>query len=172
MVWRGTCRHWDWHFNEPKIMTHTPEALERGMAAQAPLDGPQLPARQEPEPTSLMEVIARASRDPSVDVDKLERLLGMAERLEARQAKAAYTKALVEMKPKLPVIDKRGKIIIRDKSNRENIIQSTPYSLWEDIDEAITPILAEHGFVLTFRSGIASDGKLTVAGILSHKDGH
>ena len=69
-----------------------------------------LPAVQDQEPTSLMEVIARASRDPSVDVDKLERLLGMAERLEARQAKQAYSTALAEMQPKLPVIEERGEI--------------------------------------------------------------
>lgn len=52
------------------------------------------------------------------------------------------------------------------------VIQSTPYALWEDIDAAITPILAEYGFVLTFRSGVAQDGKITVTGVLGHEGGH
>ena len=48
----------------------------------------------------------------------------------------------------------------------------SPYALWEDIDAAITDILADHGLVLTFRSGVAQDGKITVTGVLSHKGGH
>jgi hypothetical protein len=121
---------------------------------------------------SLMEVISRAASDPNTDVDKLERLLGMYERITARQAKSAYTAALVAAKPELPVIDRRGRIEITDKATHTKIIQSTPYALWEDIDEAITPTLNKHGLVLTFRSGVAQDGKITVTGVLSHSEGH
>lgn len=122
--------------------------------------------------TSLMEVIARAAADPQTDVGKLERLLEMYERITAHQAKAAYTAAMVTMKPKLPVIERRGMITITDKATHTKVIQETPYALWEHIDEAITPILSEHGFALTFRSGVTGDGKITVTGVLSHRDGH
>lgn len=121
---------------------------------------------------SIMEVISRAAADPKTDVDKLERLLGMYERITARQAKAAYTQALVAVKPKLPVIDRRGRIEITDKATHTKVIQSTPYAKWEDIDEKITPILNAHGLVLSFRSGVALDGKVTVTGVLSHEQGH
>lgn len=129
-------------------------------------------AGQGGEVTAFLQVIERAARDPSVDVEKMERLLAMQEKVLGRQAKAAFTAALVDLKPKLPVIERKGRIIIRDKNNEQVIKQSTPYALWEDIDELITPLLAEHGFALSFRSGVASDGKLTVTGILSHRDGH
>lgn len=125
---------------------------------------------------SLMEVISRAASDPATDVSKLERLLGMYERITAQDAKRAYTAALIAMKPKLPVIDRKGRIEVREKTSSGkrdgDISQSTPYALWEDIDQAITPILAEHEFALTFRSGVAQDGKITVTGILSHSAGH
>lgn len=121
---------------------------------------------------SIMEVISRAASDPKTDVDKLERLLGMYERITAREAKAAYTRAMVAMKPELPVVDRKGRIEITDKATHTKIIQSTPYALWEDIDEAITPILSKHGFALTFRVGTTTDGKITVTGVLSHQDGH
>lgn len=125
---------------------------------------------------SLMEVISRAARDPSVDVDKLERLMAMAERLEARNAKAAFLAALVKMKPELPVIDRKGRIEVRKKTasgERDGEIQqSTAFAKWEDIDEKITPILERHGFVLTFRCGVAPDGKVTVTGVLGHQAGH
>ena len=114
---------------------------------------------------SIMAVIDRAARDPSVDVGKMERLVELYERLSARQAKAAYTSALAAMQPTLPVIIERGGI-----KDRGGNIQST-YALWEDINDAIKPILAEHGFALSFRTG-RDDGQIIVTGVLSHRDGH
>lgn len=128
------------------------------------------------EPVNLLALVARLAQDPTVDADKMERLMMLQERLEDRQAKAAYTQAMVAMKPKLPVIDRKGRIEVREKTNTGkrdgDITQSTAFARWEDIDEAITPILTAHGFVLTFKTGTAQDGKVTVTGILSHAQGH
>ena len=118
-------------------------------------------------PNTIMEVISRAAADPNTDVDKLERLLQMYERISDRDAKAAYAAALSEMQPKLPVINERGKI----STDKGKTTQSR-YALWEDINEAIGPVLAEHGFGLSFRTGQTAEGKITVTGILSHRGGH
>lgn len=120
---------------------------------------------------SLMEVIARAAADPNADAEKMERLLGMYERITAQQAKMAYTSALAEMQPQLPEIDRRGRITIKEK-NSDTIIQSTPYATWEDTNTAIRPVLHAHGFALSFRVGQAQDGKIEVTGVLSHREGH
>lgn len=141
------------------------------MTQVARIEPDQVPAAQS-ETVAFVQMIERAARDPNCDVDKMERLLAMQERVIARTAKAAYQAALVQVKPKLPVIDRKGRIVIRDKNNENIIKQSTPYALWEDIDEKITPILHDHGLVLSFRSGVAHDGKITVTGVLSHCDGH
>lgn len=114
---------------------------------------------------SIMAVISRAAADPNTDVDKLERLLGMYERLQARSARAAYMEALAEMQPKLPVIEKRGQIKINESKPGQK------YALWEDINDAIKPILAEHGFALSFRTG-QEESKIMVTGVLSHRAGH
>lgn len=119
---------------------------------------------------TILDVISRASRDPATDVDKLERLLLMYERITATRSKAAFDAALAEMQPKMPVVDRRGEITIRDKNNRDTIIQSTPYALFEDIHKAVTPILHEHGFALSFRT--SADGKVKVTAVLSHREGH
>ena len=126
--------------------------------------------------TSIMAVISRAASDPATDVDKLERLLGMYERIRANEARAAYMAALAKLQPDLPVISRKGKIEIRKKDTAGErtgaVQQATPYALWEDINEAITPKLSQNGFALSFRTGSAVDGKITVTGILSHAAGH
>jgi hypothetical protein len=128
------------------------------------------------EATSLMAVISRAASDPATDVDKLERLLGMYERITERQAKASFAAALADMQPELPVIDERGRIEVREKDAKGQrtgaVQQSTSYALWEDINEAIKPALGRFGFALSFRIGSAEDGRIKVTGILSHRDGH
>jgi hypothetical protein len=135
------------------------------------------PARQDVAPrrsadvvavtgATMMDVIARAAADPNTDVEKLERLLAMAERVKAQEAKAAYTRDLAAMQPKMPVIDEHGAI-----RNTAGTVQST-YAKWEDINAVIQPILSEHGFTLSFRPGMAQDGKITVTTVLAHRDGH
>jgi len=114
---------------------------------------------------SLMEVIARAASDASVDIDKMERLIAMQERISDRQAVVAFNSALAELQPQLPVISERGGIKARDGS-----VQST-YALWEDVNEAIRPVLAAHGFALRFRVDRQAD-QISVTGILSHREGH
>jgi hypothetical protein len=114
--------------------------------------------------TSLMAVISRAASDPNTDVDKLERLMSLYERITKQQAKAAFTAALAEMQPRLPIIDEKGGI-----KDRAGNVQST-YAKWDDIAEAIRPLLHEYGFTLTFR--VVTTPKVAVTGVLSHRDGH
>lgn len=114
---------------------------------------------------SLIDVIAQAARDPSVDIDKMERLIAMQERVQGREAQTSYYAALAEMQPNLPIIDERGGI-----KGRDGQVQST-YALWEDVNEAIRPTLAEHGFSLSFRVARA-EGEIIVTGILAHRMGH
>jgi hypothetical protein len=123
-------------------------------------------AQVEPIGDGIMAVIARAATDPNVDIDKMERLLEMQERVIARNSKAAYFSALAEMQPKLPVIEENGAI----STDRGKTVQST-YALWEDVNEAIRPILHEFGFALSFRVRRA-EGEVITTGVLSHRDGH
>lgn len=116
------------------------------------------------EAASIMEVISRAASNPATDVDKLERLLGMYERVKATEAKAAYFTALSAMQDELPIIQERGEIKIGSGPGQK-------YALWEDINKAIKPILKDHGFALSFRTGL-TDNKITVTGVLSHSAGH
>lgn len=125
-----------------------------------------LPARHAPsDAAAIIHVIERAALNPDIDITKMERLIEMQERILARNAKAAYAAALSDLQQELPVIRERGGI-----KDRNGAVQSK-YALWEDINEAIKPALAKHGFALSFRTG-REDGQIVVTGILSHREGH
>lgn len=130
----------------------------------------EVPAVQS-ETTALISMIERAARDPNVDVAKMERLFEMSERARASAARMAYDEAFSAMQVEMPEIDKRGKIIIRDKNDKESIIQSTPYALWDDTNRLIKPILAKFGFGLSFRIS-QTDARLTTTAVLAHRAGH
>lgn len=117
------------------------------------------------EASAIVQMIERAASNPAVDIDKMERLLQMQERVLDRRAEAAYSAALAEMQPELPVIGERGGI-----KDRNGNIQST-YAKWDDINEAIKPALARHGFSLTFELG-REEGQIFVTGVLRHREGH
>ncbi|MCB0060435.1 MAG: ERF family protein [Caldilineaceae bacterium] len=123
------------------------------------------------ESAALISMLERAARDPNVDMDKMERLWAMKERADADRARRAYDAAFAEMQTELPEIEKKGMIIIRDKNDREKIIQSTPYALWDDTNRVIKPILTNHGFGLSFRI-TQTESRLTATAVLSHRDGH
>lgn len=108
---------------------------------------------------TLLAVISRAAADPQCDIEKMERLLQMHERMQAKQAEAEFAAALSDMQDQLPSIGERG-----------NAADRYTYALWEDINTAIKPVLKAHGFALSFRTDF-TDG-ITVIGVLSHRGGH
>jgi hypothetical protein len=125
--------------------------------------------RREPTPTevsapqneaaNMLAVIARAAADPACDLDKMERLMAMHERMQSRQAQAEFADALGALQSDLPSIGERGDAAGRYK-----------FALWEDINQAIKPILQRHGFSLSFRTDTTTG--VTVTGVLSHRNGH
>lgn len=111
------------------------------------------------ESAAVLSMIARAASDPSIDIDKMERLMQMQERAIQRQAQTAFDESMAALQPELPVVAERG-----DAAGRYT------FAKWEDIQAAIKPILQKHGFALTFRTDTANG--VIVTGILSHRAGH
>lgn len=124
---------------------------------------------------SVRKLIADVAKDPNADVDKFDRLLALQERMEDRDRKATFDAALARMQPHLPIIHRTGLIEVRAKDREGQrtgaVTQSTKYAKWEDINEAIMPVLGKYGFGLSFRTGDDA-GKIKVTAILSHEAGH
>lgn len=145
------------------------------MSAQAvekftPVD--QLPvAPAASESAAILSVIERMATNPDIDPDRIERFIALKERMDKEAARKAFAAALAECQSELPVIEERGQIKYGKKS-KDGEDEGPTYALWEDINEAIRPVLKRHGFALTFKTGQTLEGKITVTGILSHRDGH
>jgi len=120
-----------------------------------------------PEPpvdANLLSVIARAAADPAVDVDKMQRLLDMHERMVKTRAEVEFKAALARIQPRMPRVVKDGLIAVNGTTRSK-------YAKYEDIDSAIRPMLAEEGFSVDFDTR-SSDKHLTTILRVSHSAGH
>jgi hypothetical protein len=116
------------------------------------------------EASSIMQVLSRAAADPAVNVEKLERLLAMQERLLADQRRTAFMRDLGELEAKLPQITKRGQVVVSGQLRSR-------FAKIEDVDDAIRPLCREHGFAFSFDSEPTQNG-IRFSCTMSHRDGH
>lgn len=125
---------------------------------------PAVPASiAENETATLLDVIRRASTDPAVDVEKMERLMAMHERLMMRQAEAhfneAMTAAQTEVRP-----------IAADASNPQT---KSKYASYLALDRSLRPIYTKHGFSLSFdTSDSPAPDHVRILCYVGHKSGH
>lgn len=112
------------------------------------------------EANALLSMIERAARDPAVDIDKMQRLFMMQQEAEARRARVAFLAAFSALQKELPAIERKGK----GHNNAK-------YARFEDFVEKIKPVLADHGFSLSWRTSQEAN-VLTITAVLGHEAGH
>lgn len=111
---------------------------------------------------ALLQVIARAAADPQVDIDKMERLLAMQERVMERNAEAAFNEAM-----RAAQADMRQ--VATDANNPQT---RSRYATYAAIDAALRPVYTQHGFSISFGTGDAPEGYVRVLAYVSHVGGH
>lgn len=109
---------------------------------------------------SFMSIVERVSMMPDINMDALERMLDMQERIMKRDAESAFNAAMAEMQCEIPTIAERAK--------GHGTIK---YATLEDISDIVKPIMKTHGFAISFKVEHAAAG-LSVTGILMHRAGH
>lgn len=122
-------------------------------------------ARTDPEHVSLLNIIAEASRNPETNIANLQALLQMQREVMADQAKISFSRALWRLKKDMPQIQKNGVI---DLGNKGKI----KFARWEDMSEAIQPLMDREGFTLSFDTEERDGGGSIIIGTLEHIDGH
>lgn len=112
------------------------------------------------ESATILQVIQRAAADPQCDIEKMERLMAMHERMQAKSAQTEFNAALASMQCDIPSIAERG-------AGHGKIT----YATLEDINDVIKPIMQQYGFAMSFKVEHAQAG-ISVTGILMHRAGH
>jgi hypothetical protein len=127
------------------------------------------------ETVALTSLLHKFSEMPNLDPAKLEHLLRLYEHTTQRAAEAAFNAALVELQPKLPVIERNGEIKGNEKGadgkSTGNQVKRNKYALYEDIIDACRPLLSLHGFGETFEID-QTEARMTVTCVLRHREGY
>jgi ERF superfamily len=111
----------------------------------------------------ILSVIARAAADPNVDIDKLERLLEMQERVLARDAEMAFNVAMNAAQAEMRPIS----------ANASNPQTKSRYASFDKLDKVMRPIYTRHGFSLSFDEGDSPKPEhVRVICYASHNAGH
>lgn len=113
--------------------------------------------------TAIIQVIERAASNPAVDIEKMERLLAMQERILDRNAKQAFSEAMNAVQEKL-------RPIAADASNPQT---KSKYASYTALDKVIRPIYSANGFALSFGTGDgAPENYVRVTCDVLHTAGH
>lgn len=112
---------------------------------------------------AIINVIERAAMNPEVDIDKMERLLQMQERIMARNAETAFNAAMTDAQSEMRQVS-------ADANNPQT---RSKYATYSALDKALRPVYTKHGFSLSFDTGEGSIGEfIRVLCHVSHRSGH
>ena len=126
----------------------------------------QLPVAD--QTSGLINMIEKVCMNPEMDVEKLEKMLDMQERILDKQSAQQFQIDMALMQAELPVIEKNGAI---KATLRNGGTMNTKFAKFEDINKAVLPVLQKFGFSFTFETQQA-DSYVNVIGVLRHKSGH
>ena len=122
-----------------------------------------LPAPAASESAAIFQIIERAARDPNVDIDKMQRLMDLREREMNRIARQQFNEAMKAAQSEMPQV-------VRNATNDQT---RSKYAKYETISEAIQPIIAKHGFSLSFNEGTTDKQNcIRILCDVMHEGGH
>jgi hypothetical protein len=126
-------------------------------------------------PSKILALIGRIALNPDADVEKLERMMAMYERLKAKEAELAYNAAKGRILKKLAGIK-----IVKNRSVLHEIEQGKPqkgayeafkYAPLEEIDKHLRPLLAQEDMDLSYSDEPREGGEILIRGRLKHLPG-
>lgn len=108
--------------------------------SQLPVQGQveQIPAKS--ETAAVLNMIERAARDPSVDIDKLQRLMEMRKTINTEAEERAFNLAMKDAQSEMRPIS-------ADANNPQT---RSKYATYAKLDRVLRPIYTKHGFALSF----------------------
>ena len=112
--------------------------------------------------TDLMAVISQVAMNPEADIEKMDRLLQMKERLDSQAAEMRANKAMVKAQREMTPV----------ATDAMNAQTRSKYASYAALDKALRPIYTKHGFSLSFDTSPGDPGWVTVVCHVAHSGGH
>ncbi len=100
----------------------------------------QVPATQPSESAAILSLIERMAADPSIDLDRVERVIAMRESLERKLGEKDFNAAMALAQAEM------GPVSV----NATNPQTRSRYATYDQLDRALRPIYTKHGFALSF----------------------
>jgi hypothetical protein len=122
--------------------------------------------------STVLAFIERVALDPRADVEKLDRMMAMYERLTANEAELAYNAAKGRILKKLvgiKIVKSRSALYEIEKGMSQNGTHPTfKYAPLEEIDKHLRPLLAEENMDLSYSDELREGGGIRIRGRLKH----
>lgn len=137
--------------------------MNNAVAKTEPVQGEVITAGPMPDATAMMGMLERLARDPSVEVERMEGIMGLFERMDARRADQQFSEALTAAQAEMA----------RIATDANNSQTNSRYATFAAIDRALRPVYTRHGFSLSFgseTSALADHVKVTCK--VRHSAGH
>lgn len=122
----------------------------------------QAPVAVTSESATMLQVIQSMATNPACDMDKLERLMELKERMDAKTAEADFNAALSRVQGNMGRVG-------ADATNNQTRSQ---YATYGKLDKAVRPIYTAEGFSLSFSTEKAGEGMVGMVCYVSHRGGH
>jgi hypothetical protein len=122
--------------------------------------------------SSALALIERVALDPRADVEKLDRMMAMYERLKAKEAEFEYNAAKGRILKKLvgiKIVKTKSALQEMEKGKPQNgVYQTFKYAPLEEIDKHLRPLLAEENMDLSYSDEPREGGGIRIRGRLKH----
>jgi hypothetical protein len=122
--------------------------------------------------STVLPLIERLALDPRADVEKLDRMIGIYERLKAKEAELAFNAAKGRILKKLvgiKIVKNRSALYETENGKTQNGTHHTfKYAPLEEIDKHLRPLLAEENMDLSYSDEPREGGGIRIRGRLKH----
>lgn len=121
-----------------------------------------MPVAAVDDSAAMLQIIQSMATNPACDIEKLERLMQLKERMDAKQAEAEFNAALSRVQGGMGRVE-------ADATNSQTRSQ---YATYGKLDKAVRPIYSREGFSLSFSTEAAPEGFVGMVCFVSHSAGH
>lgn len=115
------------------------------------------------ETAAIFQIIERAARDHTVDIDKMKELMAMHNAMRAQAAELEFDRAMASAQEEMQPV----------RADANNPQTKSKYASYAALDAAIRPIYTKHGFSVSFDTADgAPESCVRIVAKVAHSGGH